>query len=85
MKTAQELFEDFIRNAKLPVGSSVAFREDKPRNDSDPNWIVAVGKSSNDECASLVADMRKRHPSIDWSDIKEHDGEWRVFRAIKTA
>jgi hypothetical protein len=29
--------------------------------------------------------MRKRHPSIDWSDIKERDGEWRVIKATKKA
>jgi hypothetical protein len=29
--------------------------------------------------------MRKRHPSIDWSDTKERDGKWRVIKATKTA
>jgi hypothetical protein len=85
MKTAQEFFDDFIRKAQLPVGSSVVLRENKPVNDSDPNWIVAVGKLSDDAYTRLVADMRKRHPSIDWSDIKERDGEWRVIKATKKA
>jgi len=85
MKTAQEFFEDFIRNAQLPVGSSVVLRENKPGNDSDPNWIVAVGKLSDDAYTTLVADMRKRHPSIDWSDTKERDGKWRVIKATKKA
>jgi hypothetical protein len=85
MKTAQEFFDDFIRKAQLPVGSSVVLRENKPVNDSDPNWIVAVGKLSDDAYTGLVADMRKRHPSIDWSDIKERDGEWRVIKATKKA
>jgi hypothetical protein len=84
MKTAQKCFEEFIRNAQLPVGSSVVFRENKPESDSDPNWIVAVGKLSDDACTKLVADMRKRHPSIDWSDVKERDGKWRVIRTIKS-
>ena len=85
MKTAHEFFEDFIRKAQLPVGSSVVLRENKPGNDSDPNWIVAVGNLSDDACTNLVADLRKRHPSIDWGDIKERDGKWRVIRATKTA
>jgi hypothetical protein len=85
MKTAQEFFEEFIRHAQLPIGSSVVIRENKPENDSDPNWIVAVGKVSDDAYTKLVADMRKRHPSIDWSDIKERDGKWRAIKAIKTA
>jgi hypothetical protein len=85
MKSAQEFFEEFIHNAHLPVGSSVVLRENKPTNDSDPNWIVAVGKLSDDAYTTLVADIRKRHPSIDWKDIKEWDGEWRVIRATKMA
>jgi hypothetical protein len=84
MRTAQEFFEDFIRNAQLPVGSSVVLRENKTGNNSDPNWIVAVGKLSDDACTKLVADMRKRHPSINWSGIKERDGKWRVIRTVKT-
>jgi hypothetical protein len=85
MKTAQEFFEDFLRNAQLPVGSSVVLRENKPGSDSDPNWIIAVGRLSDDAHTRLVANMRKRHPNIDWSDIKERDGEWRVIKATKTA
>jgi hypothetical protein len=85
MKTAQEFFDDFILKAQVPVGSSVVLREYKPENDGDPNWVLAVGKLSDDAYAKLVADMRKRHPSIDWSDIEERDGKWRVIRAIKTA
>ena len=85
MKPAQEFFEDFIRNAQLPVGSSVVLRENKPGNDSDPNWIVAVGKLSENAYTTLVADMRKRHPRIDWTDSTERDGKWRVIRATKTA
>lgn len=82
MKPAQKFFDDFIRKAQLPVGSSVVLRENKPVNDSDPNWIVAV-KLSDDAYTKLVADMRKRHASIDWSGIKERDGEWRVIKATK--
>jgi hypothetical protein len=85
MKKAQEFFEDFIRNAQLPVGSSIVLREYKPENDSDPNWIVAAGNLSDDAHTALVAEMRKRHPSIDWSDTHERDGKWRVIKATKKA
>jgi hypothetical protein len=85
MKSAKEFSDDFIWKAQLPVGASIVFRENSPKNDSDPNWIVAIGKSSDDTCSGLVADMRKVHPRIDWSNIKDRDGEWRVIKATKMA
>jgi hypothetical protein len=85
MKNALGFFDDFIRNAQILVGSTVVLREDKPRNDSDPNWIPSVRETSDDALYTKhVADMRKRYPRIDWSEIKERDGKWRVIRSVKT-
>jgi hypothetical protein len=85
MKTAQEFFDDFIHKAQLPLGSSVVLREKDPGNDGDTNWVVGAGGLSDDAYDRLVADMRKRYPSIDWSDIKEREGKWRIIIATKTA
>ncbi len=86
MKSAQEFFDDFIRNARLLVGTTVILREDKPRSDGEPNWLPAVKETSDDAAyQEHLSDMRKRHPIIDWGDVKDYEGKWRVIRGIKTA
>ena len=86
MKSAQEFFDDFVRNARILSGSAVVLREDKPKGEGDPNWIASVRETSDDALYQKhVSDMRKRHPTIDWSDVKERDSNWRVIKAIKKA
>jgi hypothetical protein len=84
IKTARAFFDDFIGNAQILVGSTVVLREREAKNDSDPNWISFLVKSSDDALyMEHVADMRKRHPKIDWSDVKDREGQWRIIRAVK--
>jgi hypothetical protein len=82
MKTAEDFLNDLVQKLALPVHGTVVLRQFKPAKDGDPNWIVAAGRSADD---ALVVDMRKRHPKIDWSNVKERDGEWRIIRLTKTA
>jgi hypothetical protein len=84
MKAARDFLVDFTHKVGLPKDGTVVLREYDPGNTNDPNWIVTGGGASDDENAKAVAEMRKRYPEIDWSDVKERDGKWRVIRAVKT-
>jgi hypothetical protein len=87
MKTAQALFDDLVREIRLPVGQAIALTEDEPRGNHGQNWIAAVGNLPNDVKAryeKVVEDLKKQHPSIDWSAVKERNGERRHIAGTKT-
>ena len=54
-------------------------REREPENSDDTNWVAAASEYN----AEAVAEMRKKHPKIDWSDVKEREGQWRIIMADK--
>jgi hypothetical protein len=85
MKDAQSFLIDFTNMVGLPVSGTVVLLEREPDNSNDPNWVVTGGGASDHENAKAVADMRKLHPRIDWSGVKECDGKWRIIMAVKTA
>ena len=68
----------------LPKDGTIVLLEREPENSNDPNWVVTGAGTSDHEKAKAVADLRKQHPKIDWSDVQEYDGKWRIIRAIKT-
>jgi hypothetical protein len=84
MKTAQELLVDFSDKVGLPVSGTMILLEREPENSDDPNWVVTGGGRSDSKNAEAVADMRKRYPKIDWSDVKEYDGKWRILRLLRS-
>ena len=57
----QEFFDDFIRNARVLVGSTVILRKDKPRSDGEPNWLPAVKETSDD---AQYQKHGQRHPPV---------------------
>jgi hypothetical protein len=83
MKAAQDFLIDFANKVGLPKNGTIVLLEREPGNGNDLNWVVTGGGRSDDENAKAVADMRKQHPKIDWSGVKEYDGKWRIIRAAK--
>jgi hypothetical protein len=86
MKTAQALYDDLLRKIGLPAGQAIALTEDEPRGNQGRNWIVAVGNLPRDVQAryeKVVEDMKKRHPTVDWTAVNERNGERRHIAATK--
>ena len=58
----------------LPKDGTIVLLEREPENSNDPNWVVTGAGTSDHEKAKAVADLRKQHQKIDWSDVQEYDG-----------
>jgi hypothetical protein len=89
MKTAQELWEDFVREIGLPVGQSFVLIEDEPRGGAGRNWVPSIGNTPDQvtkRYESALKNAEKLYPKVDWSGVETRNGQGRRhIAAIKTA
>jgi hypothetical protein len=69
-KTAQQILDDFVREVQLEKGQRVRI-EQIPAHAS--NWAPVLDNKSVEmieRYALAFKTLRKRHPAVDWSDVK---------------
>jgi hypothetical protein len=80
LKSAQQFIEDLVRYVQPPKGSAISLTERTPKSVDDVNWVTGAGVMPRDAMAryeAALAELRSQHPLIDWSGIREYDGEKR--------
>jgi hypothetical protein len=77
---AKQLLETLLQHVKPPQGCPIVLRERAPNSEDDLNWVASAGNMASSGTALFmekIAELRKAHPTIDWSDVDTNGGELR--------
>src|SRR5258707_5867022 len=75
---AKQLLETLLQHVKPPQGCPIVLRERAPNSEDDLNWVASAGNMASSGTALFmekIAELRKAHPTIDWSDVDTNGGE----------
>jgi len=81
MKSAEATLKELVLHVRPPRGCAIALWEWTSSRPTEPNWVAACGIMDAQKLVSYtekIAELRKTHPKIDWSDIKILVGPRRV-------
>ena len=82
MKSAMDILNDFVDQAKPPLGTVITICEKEPKTKDDSNWFPSVGVLTQDAKArydGVLREMPRLHPVVDWSGIIQPEGRRRCI------
>ena len=81
MKSATEILNDFVEQAKPPLGTVITICEKDPKTKDDSNWFPSVINPLTQDAKarydSVLREMPRLHPIVDWSGIIKPEGKRR--------
>jgi hypothetical protein len=73
MKSAEAILRELVQHVRPPRGCAIVLTEWNSGGPVDPNWVAACGNMEAQKLVRYnekVAELRKTHSKIDWSDVK---------------